>query len=63
MESFAKRKIEIIEIAANFVVESCKKGGKFYVFGTGHSHMNIMDIGSKRRRKCTSMCCLIWMEH
>lgn len=23
----------------DFVVESCKQGGKFYVFGTGHSHM------------------------
>lgn len=21
------------------MVESCKQGGKFYVFGTGHSHM------------------------
>lgn len=28
-----------IEKAADFVVESCKKGGKFYVFGSGHSHM------------------------
>lgn len=28
-----------IELAAEFVVDSYKKGGKFYVFGTGHSHM------------------------
>ena len=28
-----------IQLAANFVTESCKQGGKFYVFGSGHSHM------------------------
>ena len=28
-----------IQKAAEFVTESCKQGGKFYVFGTGHSHM------------------------
>ncbi len=28
-----------IEKAADFVAESCKKGGKFYLFGSGHSHM------------------------
>lgn len=28
-----------IQTAANFVTESCKQGGKFYVFGSGHSHM------------------------
>ena len=28
-----------IRIAADFVTESCKQGGKFYVFGSGHSHM------------------------
>ena len=28
-----------IKIAADFVTESCKNGGKFYVFGSGHSHM------------------------
>ena len=28
-----------IEKAAEFVTESCLQGGKFYVFGTGHSHM------------------------
>lgn len=25
--------------AAEFVAESCKNGGKFYLFGSGHSHM------------------------
>ena len=28
-----------IEKAAQLVTESCKRGGKFYVFGSGHSHM------------------------
>ena len=28
-----------IQTAADFVTESCKQGGKFYVFGSGHSHM------------------------
>lgn len=28
-----------IEKAADLIVESCKKGGRFYVFGSGHSHM------------------------
>lgn len=28
-----------IQKAADFVTESCKRGGRFYVFGTGHSHM------------------------
>ena len=28
-----------IEKAAELVAESCRRGGKFYVFGTGHSHM------------------------
>lgn len=28
-----------IEKAAEFVAESCKNGGRFYVFGSGHSHL------------------------
>ena len=28
-----------IQTAADFVTESCAQGGKFYVFGSGHSHM------------------------
>ena len=28
-----------IRAAAELVTESCKRGGKFYVFGSGHSHM------------------------
>ena len=39
LQEVLEREIPNIEKAADFVVESCKKGGKFYVFGTGHSHM------------------------
>lgn len=28
-----------IQKAADLVTESCKNGGKFYIFGSGHSHM------------------------
>ena len=28
-----------IEKAAQFVAESCKNGGRFYLFGAGHSHL------------------------
>ena len=28
-----------IQKAADLVTESCKRGGRFYVFGSGHSHM------------------------
>lgn len=30
---------ELIEKAAQYVSESCRAGGRFYVFGSGHSHM------------------------
>lgn len=30
---------ENIEKAADLIVKSCIKGGRFYVFGSGHSHM------------------------
>jgi len=33
-----------IEKAANLVAESCKADGRFYVFGSGHSHMVAEDI-------------------
>ena len=33
-----------IEKAAGLVAESCKAGGRFYVFGSGHSHMVAEDI-------------------
>ena len=28
-----------IQNAAGLIADSCKKGGKFYIFGSGHSHM------------------------
>jgi uncharacterized phosphosugar-binding protein len=28
-----------IQTAAEFVTETCKAGGRFYVFGSGHSHL------------------------
>ena len=39
LEEVLEHELPNIEKAADFVVESCKQGGKFYVFGTGHSHM------------------------
>lgn len=33
-----------IEKAAELISESCLKGGRFYVFGSGHSHMVAEDI-------------------
>ena len=35
---------EALEKAANFVSESCLNGGRFYVFGSGHSHMIAEEI-------------------
>lgn len=35
---------ENIEKAANLVSESCLNGGRFYVFGSGHSHMVAEEI-------------------
>lgn len=39
-----KDEVTNIEKAADFVVETCKKGGRFYVFGSGHSHIVAEDI-------------------
>ncbi|MGN1344539.1 MAG: SIS domain-containing protein [Traorella sp.] len=36
--------IENIDAAAKLVVESCENGGRFYVFGSGHSHMVAEEI-------------------
>ena len=44
-----------IEKAAELVAESCKKGGKFYVFGSGHSHMVAEELylqGEHSLQKC-----------
>lgn len=34
-----EREMPNIQKAADFVTQSCKQGGKFYLFGSGHSHM------------------------
>ena len=39
LQEVVERELPNIEKAAELVAESCRKGGRFYVFGTGHSHM------------------------
>lgn len=39
LEETIKTQCENIEKASKYVSESCLKGGRFYVFGSGHSHM------------------------
>lgn len=39
LQEVLEHEMSNIEKAAELVAESCKKGGKFYVFGSGHSHM------------------------
>ena len=36
--------VDNLEKAADLVVDTCKKGGRFYVFGSGHSHIVAEDI-------------------
>ena len=39
LQEIVQRELPNIEKAADLVAESCRRGGRFYVFGTGHSHM------------------------
>lgn len=39
LEEVTETQCENLEKAAELVAESCMKGGRFYVFGSGHSHM------------------------
>lgn len=39
LQETLEREMPHIQQAAAYVAESCKQGGKFYVFGSGHSHM------------------------
>lgn len=39
LKEVVEKEMPNIKAAADFVTESCKNGGKFYVFGSGHSHM------------------------
>lgn len=44
MKEIEENETENIEKAAEFVADSCAKNGRFYVFGSGHSHMVAEDI-------------------
>ena len=44
LDEIVETQIENIEAAAKLVVESCENGGRFYVFGSGHSHMVAEEI-------------------
>lgn len=39
LQQVLEHELPNIKIAADYVTESCKNGGRFYVFGSGHSHM------------------------
>ena len=39
LQQVLEHELPNIKIAADYVTESCKNKGKFYVFGSGHSHM------------------------
>ena len=44
LQEVLDRELPNIHKAAALVTESCKQGGKFYVFGSGHSHMVAEEI-------------------
>ena len=44
LQEVLDRELPNIHKAAALVTESCKQGGKFYVFGSGHSHMITEEI-------------------
>lgn len=35
---------ESLQLSAKLIADTCKKGGRFYVFGSGHSHMIAEEI-------------------
>ena len=41
LQEVVQRELPNIEKAADLVAESCRRGGRFYVFGTGHSHISL----------------------
>lgn len=43
-ENVVKNEIDAIDAASELIFESCKNGGRFYVFGSGHSHMVAEEI-------------------
>lgn len=44
LQEVKDNEVENINAAADLVVETVKKGGRFYVFGSGHSHMVAEEI-------------------
>ncbi|MBP3398462.1 MAG: SIS domain-containing protein [Erysipelotrichaceae bacterium] len=40
----AETQMELIDEAADLIVDSFLKGGRFYAFGTGHSHMIVEEM-------------------
>lgn len=44
MQELKKNQSENITRAAGFIADSCMNGGRFYVFGSGHSHMIAEEI-------------------
>lgn len=43
-DNVVKNEIDAIDAASELIFESCKNGGRFYVFGSGHSHMVAEEI-------------------
>ena len=39
LQEILEHEMPNIQAAAELVTESCRRGGKFYIFGSGHSHM------------------------
>ncbi len=44
LQDVKQHETENIEQAAAYVAETCKKNGRFYVFGSGHSHIVAEDV-------------------
>ncbi len=44
LNEVCEHEIDNIKKAAKLIANSCKKGGRFYVFGSGHSHMIAEEI-------------------
>lgn len=43
-DNVVKNEVDAIDTASELIFESCKNGGRFYVFGSGHSHMVAEEI-------------------
>ncbi|EGO2793417.1 SIS domain-containing protein [Enterococcus faecalis] len=43
-DSVVENEVDSIDAASELIFESCKNGGRFYVFGSGHSHMVAEEI-------------------